>query len=150
MITLQFLQGTGLDSQLIEWYGGGPRYSHVDTVMPDGTLLGSRLPDGVRVRDAAYTGTQETLKISIPCSDAITASYYAFLNSQLGKPYDCEGILAFVLGRDWSDPESWFCSELVAAGLQQSGYFRFPLASTSNKITPPDLILVLSALTEVK
>ena len=70
------------------------------------------------------------------------------MRSQIGKPYDGEAILAFVAGRNWQDPEAWFCSELVAAGLEDSSIV-LPLAAPTAKITPADLILILSAIVPV-
>lgn len=145
MIVLQFAQGSDLFAKSIEWYGGGPLYSHVDTVMPDGTLLGARLDGGVQIRSADYLGSEPVLRIEVPAGDPMTAKYYAGALSQVGKPYDSQGILGFVFGRNWRSPDSWYCSELVAAKLEECGYFPFPLASPSNKITPPALILILSA-----
>lgn len=156
MIRLQFVQGTDLGAQLIQWWGGGPRFSHVDSVLPDGRLLGARhdvvvgAPAGVQIREASYVGQEKVLRLDLGVDDPAANAYYEFVRSQIGKPYDKQGILAFVLGRDWRDPDSWFCSELVAAGLEKCGYFEFALASPSNKITPPDLILILSALLPVR
>jgi hypothetical protein len=145
MIVLQFAQGNDLFAKDIEWYGGGPKYSHVDSVMPDGSLLGARLDGGVQIRPADYLGDEPKLRVELPAGPVMTDAYYDGVIGELGKPYDKAGILAFLFGRDWRDPDAWFCSELVAAKLESCGYFPFPLASTTNKITPPDLILVLSA-----
>ena len=145
MIVLQFAQGSDLFAKTIEWYGGGPLYSHVDTVLPDGSLLGARVDGGVQVRPAGYLGAETVLRVEIPVGDPMTDAYYNGVKAEIGKPYDVNGILGFVAGRDWRSPESWFCSELVAAKLEGCGYWPFPLASPSNKVTPPNLILVLSA-----
>jgi hypothetical protein len=51
--------------------------------------------------------------------------------------------------RDWRKPDSWFCSELVTAALQAAGWFTRPLATATNRFTPSDLLLVLSALVAV-
>lgn len=147
---LQFAQGDDAFAKAIEWYGGGPLYSHVDTVMSDGSLLGARLDGGVLIRPANYLATEKVLRVDVPSSPSQDAAYHTFLMAQLGKPYDKEGILGFVFGRDWRDPNAWFCSEMVAAGLEACGFFYHPLASPSNKITPPNLILVLSTFTLIK
>lgn len=156
MIRIQFVAGTDAGAHLIAWFGGGAPFSHVDSILPDGRLLGSRsdvvggAPAGVQIRDPGYVGHNKTLRIDVPADDAMTAAYHGFLASQLGKPYDIEGILGFIAGRNWHDPSAWFCSELAAAGLEACGLFKWPLAVPSNKITPPGLILVLSTLTQVK
>ena len=157
MITLQFVRGRDAGAALIEWFGHGAEFSHVDTVWPDGRLFGARsdsvggAPPGVQFRDPSYVdGEAASLRVDLACSNDITMRYLAFLKAQEGKPYDMEGILAFVAGRQWDEPSAWFCSELAAAGLQVAGYFPHPLATSSNKITPPDLVLVLSAFVDVR
>lgn len=42
---------------------------------------------------------------------------YQRAKSQLGKLYDLKGAVAIgipLLGRDWENPDSWFCSEFLA------------------------------------
>ena len=154
MIYLQFVAGTDIGAHLIEWFGHSVPYSHVDTVLPDGRLLGARsdevggAPAGVQIRDPGYVGSNLVLRIDVASSDEQAKIYYDFVRSQIGKPYDGEAILAFVAGRNWQDPEAWFCSELVAAGLEYSSIV-LPLAAPTAKITPADLILILSAIVPV-
>lgn len=152
-IVLQFVEGSGVGSDLIRWFDHG-QYSHVDTVLPDGTLLGARddvidgTPAGVQIRPASYVAGEIVLRVAIPCTDAQQGAYYAFVREQLGKPYDEEAIAAFVVGRSWRDPGDWFCSELCAAGIEASGLVPL-LIAPANKIAPDDLALVVSALVQV-
>lgn len=143
------MRGSGIDSATIEWFGGGPLYSHVDAVLDTGDLLGARIDGGVAIRSPDYIGTEPVLRVDLPASGIVSGRFYDFLNHQLGKPYDSEGILAFLTGRDWREPDAWFCSELLAAALEFCGFFAFPLASSSNKITPPDLVLILSGMVPI-
>jgi hypothetical protein len=154
-VKLQFVQSDDLTGRLIEWFGGGPRYSHVDIVTPTGMLLGARSdavggqPPGVRVRPVNYLSPNDrTLCISIPATSQQAAAFYDFLNAQIGKPYDKLAIFAFIIGRDWRDTDAWICSELAAAALQAGGITQ-PLAVAANKITPGALIIALSALVPV-
>lgn len=150
MITLQFIRGTDLGAKAIEWFGHGLSYSHVDTVMPDGRLYGARsdkvggAPAGVQYRDPSYTQDAGKLHIVLNTTPEQDAAYYAFLLKQQGKPYDKLSIISFIIGRNWQDNDSWFCSELVAAALVKCGFFPWPLAVTSNKIDPTDLIFAIS------
>jgi len=152
-IVLQFVQGTGFGAALIKFYDHG-LYSHVDSVLPDGTLLGARddevggMPSGVQIRPADYLGSETVKRITLPCTDAQADAYYAFVRSQIGKAYDETAIIAFAVGRDWRTPDCWFCSELCAAGLEASG-FVFPLSSPANKVAPDDLLMVVSALVKL-
>jgi hypothetical protein len=148
-ITLQFVGADGLSSEAIEWFSHGA-FSHVDSVLDDETLLGARadviggIPAGVQIRPPGYETFKRVLRVELVAPADIVATYYEFVRSQLGKPYDKESILAFVTGRDWREPDSWFCSELVARALEVSGYFLFPLASPANKVTPSELVQILS------
>jgi hypothetical protein len=155
VITLQFVRGADFGADAISWFGHGADFSHVDTVTRGG-LLGARsdvvggAPAGVHVRDPSYVaGARALLRVDLPCSPEVAAAYEAFLTAQIGLPYDSEGILAFVVGRDWRGPGAWFCSELVGAGLEASGYFPYPLATPANKLTPPDLLLALSTINRI-
>jgi hypothetical protein len=145
MITLQFLAGMDFSSNLISWFGGGPAYSHVDAVLADGRLLGARQEGGVAIRAADYYGQTKTLRVEIPTTTPQTDRFWNFIDQQIGKPYDSKAIIGFVVGRDWRDPGSWFCSELIAAGLEEADLVH-KLACPANKVTPADLVLILSAM----
>jgi hypothetical protein len=155
VISQLFVRGHDAGANLIQWFGHGALFSHVDSILPDGRLLGSRsdwvggAPPGVQPRDRAYVQGSKTLRVDLVCSDLVTGRYYEFVNSQIGKPYDVEGILGFISGRDWQQDDAWFCSELNASGLEKSGYFPYKPVNGSNKITPPDLLLMLSVLAPI-
>ena len=140
-LTAQFVGGKGLASLAIELKGAGP-YSHVDMVCDDGRLLGARSdecggqPPGVRIRPQGYEEWNAIAQISIPCTDAQHDAAWAFWMAQIGKAYDKTAILAFVFGRDWENPEDWFCSELRAAGLKAAKVFPFDLITPANKVDP--------------
>lgn len=150
MIVLQFVGNNSVGSSLIEWFDHG-QFSHVDTVMPDGSLLGARddviqgIPSGVQIRPADYVNGEKLCRVALPCTQGEQDAYYTFVQAQLGKPYDQTAIAAFVTGRDWTSQDSWFCSELCAAGLEASGIVP-NLYAPVNKIAPDDLLLVCSAL----
>lgn len=153
-IVMQFVESKDLGGKLIEWFDHG-RFAHVDTVMPDGTLLGARsevidgVPAGVQFRPANYLpDSLYKFRVELPCIDVISDKYYDFVISQIGKEYDWEAIAGFVTGRNWMDPSKWFCSELNAAGLVECGYLN-PLSAPANKIAPDDLLLVLSGVLEL-
>lgn len=143
-IVLQFVRATDPLSNMIALYQRGWP-SHVDAVLPDGQLLGARLDGGVAIRPHDYEHFDQKLVVRLDTAQAVRDNYYAWLGNQLGKPYDIKAILAFAaLGRDWRDDEAWFCSELLAAGLEQCQFFPHPLSVTPNLLTPRDLLLVLS------
>lgn len=155
MISLLFSRGGDLSSLAIEWFGGTPAFSHVDAITPEGMLLGARSdsvggrPAGVQVRPPDYLGKEVTLRVDLPATLQQELQFHSFLMTQIGKPYDVEGILGFIVGRKWDDPSAWFCSELVAAALEKCNYFLHKLAVPTNKITPGGLVFLLSAFVDI-
>jgi hypothetical protein len=145
MITLQFAAEANIPSLLIEWYGHGS-YAHVDNVCEDGTLLGARVKGGVQKRLPGYAPFTKILRVTLPFQ---ATDYDKFLNDQIGKPYDGTAIAAFAFDRDWRKADSWFCSELIAAALEACNFFRYPLVTAANKLTPPDLLLLCSAFVSI-
>lgn len=149
-IRLQFVCETAISSQVIAWFSAG-HFSHVDALLDDGTLLGARSdkvggqPAGVQIRPQDYINFSRRVVMAIPATDAQNTTFYSFLRSQLGKPYDSEAIWAFLFNRDWRETDSWICSELQAAGLEHAAVTpRLYLAA--NKITPVSLALAASAV----
>lgn len=158
VVRLQFVLGRGISSRAIAWFSAG-HFSHVDTVLPDGRLLGSRsdtikepdgseTPPGVEVRQAGYAAKDwvQRVVMELTVADGNKArSYYNYLFDELGKPYDKTAIWGFAAGRDWRSADSWYCSELAMAMLEKAGIV--PLVySPSNKITPVSLACIFSAL----
>lgn len=153
MITLRFVGYNDFTSGLIRIGEGGGWTTHVETVMPDGKYLGAvggfNIPggSGVQERDPGYdasTMSKELFVKLITVDDEIDNTYYDFLRAQIGKPYDYLGIGSLVFrSRDWRKGTRWFCSELVAAGLEKAGYFP-RLYTVTNHLSPRDLLLVIS------
>jgi hypothetical protein len=149
-IRLQFVCEKAISSQVIAWFSAG-HFSHVDAVLDGGMLLGARSdsiggrPPGVQIRPPEYIKFSLRVVMAIPASDAQSEAFYAFLQRQVGKPYDSEAIWAFFFNRDWRETDSWICSELQAAGLEHAAITpRLYLAA--NKITPVSLALAASAV----
>lgn len=143
MITLQFIDDPDPASLAIKLFERGWA-AHVDAVMPDGTLLGARFSGGVAIRPPNYITATKVERVSLNTTQQEEDDFYAFLKTQLGKPYDVKAIAAFAVERDWREPDSWFCSELQARALEVCGFFPRPLANAVNEITPRDLLLVIS------
>jgi uncharacterized protein YycO len=148
MIKLQFSTENSTASSLIRTFDHG-WCSHVDAVLPDNTLLGSRVDGGVKIREPGYAHFSRTELVQLPTTQDIEDKFYSFLKEQLGKPYDSTAIEAFVFNRDWKKDDSWFCSELQAAALEQSDFLTHKLSTITNRITPSDLLLVCSCFTDV-
>lgn len=146
MITLRFVTCDDAISAGIRAAEYGFWASHVEAMMPDGTLLGAHVNGGVLARVHDYDRAKFTREqyVQIPTEPGVADAFHAFLRSQLGKPYDIAAIMGFLLERDWQNPNAWFCSELVAAALAACGWFPYALATEFNHITPRDLLLIVS------
>lgn len=150
MIELRFVTSSDIVSRAIRFAEYGFWASHVDSVLPDGRMLGAHFIGGVQARPAGYDAGDRTREqiVRIKCDDEVADHYHEFLMAQVGKPYDALAIGAIVARRNWERSGSWFCSELVAAGLIECGYFH-PLVANASKIMPRDLLLILSGQMDV-
>ena len=108
-----------------------------------------KIPAGVQVRPHDYADFSSVKRVVISCTDQQYVNFLAFAQKQISKPYDKTAILGFAFDRDWREPDSWFCSELASAAFEAAGILKYHLATTVNRITPEDLLLVCSVLTEV-
>lgn len=147
-VSFQFSAQEGLTSDLIEWMGKG-LYSHVDIILSDGRLLGARLDGGVQIRLPGYAPFKRVLRVDIPCTDEQETKFYEFAISQIGKPYDKEGIAGIIFGRDWRDDSAWFCSEYGAACCEKSKIFPYQLAAPDYKIDPNVFLVALSTKVQI-
>jgi len=148
VITIRFVAENDLVSRGIRLAEYGFWATHVETLMPDGTLLGAHASGGVQARPNDYDKGRfsRQLFVPIPATPEQTDAFHTFLRAQIGKPYDFEAIVGIVAQRDWRDDKAWMCSELVAAGLCQDKVGIFPphLATEFNHVTPRDLLLIVS------
>ena len=137
-IELRFIRNKSIVSDLIQWQTFG-KWSHVEVCLQNG-YLGSQAPDGVKLRPLDYCKPAEEFRCVVEVTCSQHDKIMDFLNAQIGKPYYYRSILGFVIRRDWADPDTWFCSELVAAAFLHAGV---PLLRTDevNRISPSTLAL---------
>lgn len=93
-------------------------YSHCGIVSEDGTkVLEAKGGEGVvetPLQDFIDNATAYEFG-RFPCLHRPTA--YARARAELGKPYDLLGAVSLgvpFFGRDWENPEAWWCSEYLA------------------------------------
>ncbi|MDE3106396.1 MAG: hypothetical protein KGK08_14595 [Acidobacteriota bacterium] len=120
-------------------------YSHVDYVLDNGERIGAHEQDGVQQRPADYAVWTARLDVMVPCTDAQKEAAEAFLRAQIGTPYDKAAIAGILVHRDWRTEGEWFCSELGMAACEACGVVA-PVPINIDRITPRDLLLVLSAM----
>jgi hypothetical protein len=160
VIKLQFSRSTENVSKLIAWACRSP-FSHVDYVMEDGNLLGASdsphapyiegNPSGVAIRPPDYQPFAIRRIASIYVPTRVEARFAELMRSQLGEPFDNRAMHAVFQPdnshiRDWKDESAWFCSELKAWGLEEAGALDVPPLISKNRVTPADLLLIISHL----
>lgn len=151
MIVLQFVSTDTIGSEIVSLYEGGPGFSHVDAVLPDG-LLGARanqigsVPGGVQLRPPDYEPFTQRLVVELPSCGEIESKWETFLRLQIGKPYDLRAILGFALPGDWHERGAFICSALQGAALSHCGVFQPRLVKPWFTVDPNALLLCLSAM----
>jgi uncharacterized protein YycO len=136
LITLQFSTQPGWQSAFIR-FATWSDWSHVDVLLEDGTLLGSRMDGGVKIRPANYANFSKKALYQIDAP----AEVMDFAKKQVGLPYDSTGIINFGAHRDWRQPDSYFCSELIAAAFEAGNLPLLNPDTPSSRISPRDLTL---------
>ena len=80
-----------LGSALIRAFDHG-KYSHVDAIVPGGSLLGARndalggMPAGVQLRGPGYATFSAVKRVDLETTPECAMCFYDFLNKQIGKP----------------------------------------------------------------
>ena len=151
-ITLYFVSGNEVISRVIRAAEMGFAYSHVGARGVDGTLISAHMTGGVAARapDSEDPWTVWA-DVSIPCTNAQAVSFWAFLESQIGKPYDMGAIWDMAgsvleAKQSRSGPvDAWFCSELQLAALQFARFFPW-LPAPLRTVTPQDLFYMVAGL----
>jgi len=118
------------------------RWSHVDLLSSDGkSVIGAVIGRGV-VHVTIASRLAESRRAAVMDLDDIVGpletTVWRFAQMQVGKPYDLTAVIGLSLHRCWSEPDSWFSSELVATALDWAGCCPYDKLYT-RRITPQDL-----------
>ncbi len=149
-VTIQFSSSTAWQSWVIRKLCHSD-FSHVDLVLPDGSLLGASdqgplspclagSPEGVAIRPANYQ--EFYIRRNAIIETSLAERIYELATSQLGKPFDSGAMKAFFSSenRDWIEDSHWFCSELIAWCFMKSQYWPIPIMWAKNRVSPADFI----------
>lgn len=132
--------GEGPVGAFIRWYTWSWA-AHAAIQLDDGTIIDATLANGVSHHQRVMGKEQRFYDIVLP-PEANMKNATQWLYAQLGKPYDWTAITGMAFRRDWHDPKSWFCSELVEA-FSEAGHFPLIEITTDNldRVSPRDLTL---------
>jgi hypothetical protein len=159
MIHLRFVTSNAFSSRLIRLQAGVSMPftpSHVEALTVDGQdYIGAHIEDGIRARPVGYDaadlmmlpdGTKSERIVSLPCTDEQEAAFYDFVHSKVGTPYDPKAILGFELDEGhFHDFGHLICSAFMCQALRKADYFRWPMTVPFHRISPRDLLLILSS-----
>ena len=104
------------------------------------------IPAGVQCRPDNYEHWLHRTVFRLPCTMLQQQSYYAFIHSQEGKPYDPLAIAGFALERNWRKADSWICSELQAASGESADMWGILDAVGERKLFVPNNSIAPGAL----
>lgn len=97
--------------------------SHAIIAAPDGKYYEATMLHGVRAvdRETALAGAAVVREVDYHVPDIDAAM--SWLRDQVGKDYDWHGAFGLSLapGRNWAEPDRWFCYELAAGALRAGG-----------------------------
>jgi uncharacterized protein YycO len=111
------------------------RWSHVAALI-GAEVYESRAATGVR-RISYGDAMRESGRCELARVRCNDTKARAFLRDQVGKPYDWTAAFGVWMHRDWQEPDSWFCSELIAAAALAGGVLI--MRKAVNRITPEDI-----------
>ena len=148
MIYFHFTASDNLVGKLIREFTGKnilhpAEWSHVELIVPGRGYLGAQL-DGIKLRPFDYEDGPNGKKVKegfavIDCSEEVERKAWKWAWEQYGKPYDLMACIGCGLHRDWHKLGSWFCSEYVAADLEQAGDPLVDPDKFPDRVTPQDL-----------
>jgi hypothetical protein len=150
MITLRFVSHTGIFNWACTSLSTGFWSTHCEAVTSDGLFIGA-ISDGVKARPWGYDYGlfSEELFMDVKATPEQEEIFYAFVESQIGKPYDTWAILAYFWpSRDWQSFDAWYCSELIGTGLAECGILPKEMAVKFSRVTVRDLLLLISTRSE--
>ena len=156
-VCYSFVYQGGILSAAIARFGFVTRgVSHVDCVMPDGSLAGARsdrikppgsniaIEPGFRIRPDDYEHWERRDIVRLWVSKTAAKKRLAWIKHHIGDPYDTGAIIGFLLGHADHDRGAYICSAAATASAVAGGIIGKPPVPVS-QITPNDLRLMLYA-----
>lgn len=123
-LELCYYHGKSFISKAIECFTWG-EISHVAIRDPNEDCVWEAWQNGgVSKVPSISTNHTERTQVDIYTVDVTDEQYkniVAYLDEQVGKPYDFRGVASFMLRRNIGKEGAWFCSELALAAFLGAG-----------------------------
>lgn len=121
MCKILLFKGKGIISRLIRWQTNG-QYSHAAIQLPDKRIIEAwHKPNRVRLRGPL----QDWSNVDAFDVEGMDAAQWtmasSWLQQQIGKKYDFNGVFRFLSRRRKDKDDKWFCSELVFHCVKEGG-----------------------------
>jgi uncharacterized protein YycO len=113
-------------------------FSHVDLIDGD-EVIGAVPGQGVVVAPI-HTRITAASAILVAQVEAPDDRVTALVRSQIGKPYNWAAVFGIALHRDWTNKDSWFCSELLAWAFREVEHPVINPMIYLNRVTPQMLL----------
>ncbi len=117
-------KGSSIISRVIKFISWGA-YSHTGIILGDGLIVEAwQGSNSVRVIKSLSDGHKPGTPVdiySVRMGVEQERLFTEYVEAQIGKKYDYWGIWGFLRRKDLQRGESWFCSELFAAGCEKAG-----------------------------
>lgn len=120
---LCYYHGRSLISWAIKCFTWGD-ISHVAVRDPELEVVWEAWQGGVRRVASISDNHKERTQVDVYAVDMTEKQYVtatAFLDAQVGKPYDYFGVCSFALRCNMGSKKRWFCSELAMAAFNKAG-----------------------------
>lgn len=155
MITLRFVSHPGIFNWACRIAQYGFEFTHVEYLRPsDGCYIGA-MSDGVKARAGDYdnlggtAGFSRQMFVHVDLTPEQQVIFEAFLESQIGKPYDYGAVFSFFWpSRDWQEFDHWDCAELIGTGLGECGLLPKDTAVKYSRLTVLGVYQIISTRTE--
>ena len=118
-------------------------YSHCGFISKNNMVIEAKF-SGVQSNKLSkvISGSSKSIIYELDLEDEQKAENFLLL--QIGKDYDISALFGIFLHRDWQKDDKWFCSELLAKSIIESGSPFIP-SKYLNRITPQDLLFICQA-----
>jgi hypothetical protein len=117
---------------------------HVDIEMPEGTLIGAHIEDGIQERPANYQAWALRIRVAVPATEAQQKDVYDFARRKIGTEYDVESIMGIAAGdARFHDPNKLICSSFLKLAVDAPRVVR--VAKDYWQVSPEELRIAATA-----